>query len=160
AADCTVLKDSPEIVFGEREQPLDFRRDEFFTRGEGSVRRGGSVAIPGTDILANVAAEKLPTASGAKFFVDAFTQLDGEIRDAASRVEHVGLDEGTGRAGIQTQRAIATEIGRRHGKGIGAFAWEGRRQVERSEHDAEEKPGAQILVDEACVLGQPTEPGV
>jgi hypothetical protein len=55
-----------------------------------------------TDGLADVAAENVIANEGAEFPRDVRAALDGEIRDAATRVQPIRTHEGSGRARVET----------------------------------------------------------
>ena len=75
--------------------------------------------------------------------------LDGEVGDAAPRIEPVGRREGVGRADVEAGAAGAAMIGlRRVGRQLGA-----------GEDRAEEQPGAELAADEIGVLALPAEAG-
>jgi hypothetical protein len=112
----------------------------------------GRSSIPGADVLADVAAEDLAADGGAEIFRDASLLLDGEVGDAARGVHLVRGDEGVGRAGIDAARAGAAAVGR--DLEYDAFSdWNGR------DDDAEQQPGAELLVDDAGVLADPADAG-
>ena len=92
-----------------------------------------------------------PVAHGhAKLGIDMPLMLDGEIGDAAPRVEPVGAEKGIGRADVEARAALAAMIGL---GGIG-------RQIEAEINLAEEQPGAEIARDEVGVLALPAETGL
>src|SRR5258705_13757107 len=126
--------------------PRSAARVKFFERSD---RRA---AIPRTDVLANIAAEDMLPHGFAQLCRNRATQLNRQIRDAASRVENVGLDNGGGRARIDAQAAIPTKISRRS-----AGRAERLRQIERRYDYPKEKPRTRFFVDETRVLRQPSE---
>jgi hypothetical protein len=75
--------------------------------------------------------------------------LDGEIGDAASRVEHVGCHEGLGGAGVETGATAAAPVG------------EGLVDLERGrgQERADEEPGAELGVEQHGVLADPAQAG-
>ena len=75
--------------------------------------------------------------------------LDGEVGDAAPRIEPVGGGEGVGRADIQAAAAGAAAVGLRL---VG-------RELERREERAEEEPGAVAAGDQVGVLALPPQAG-
>src|ERR1019366_2825580 len=106
--------------------------------------------VPRANILANVAAEHLPAHAGTQLFGNRAAFLDGEIRDAPGRVELIRSRESVGRTGVEAARARAAAVGRRQ---IG-------RQLQRRQHDAEEEPRPQPLIQDAGVLANPADPSV
>jgi hypothetical protein len=75
--------------------------------------------------------------------------FDGQIGDAAARIELVGRRERLGGADLQTGAAGAAMIRLRR---VG-------REIEREEDLAEEEPGAEALRDEIGVLALPADAG-
>ena len=75
--------------------------------------------------------------------------LDGEIRNAAPRIEAVRLRKRRGRADVETGTACAATVRLRR---IG-------RQIERGENRAEEQPRAILARDQIGVLALPAETG-
>ena len=92
----------------------------------------------------------MPAHGLAQLHGNGVAQLNGQVADAAPRVEHVGLDQRAGGAGFDAQGASAAAVGQRVA----------RRQLQIGHQDAEEKIGAQLGVDQAGILGLPTQAGV
>ena len=76
--------------------------------------------------------------------------LDGQVGQAARRVEHTGLDERAGRARRQAQRARSTLIEHRLA-GL---------EIEVGDDLGQEDPGTELGIDQARVLADPAKPGV
>src|SRR3954466_6995668 len=76
------------------------------------IRGHRSFPVPRTDILANVATEKVSADSFAHIFRNRSTLLDGEVCNAARRVELPWRDKGFGRASVDAARASATTVRR------------------------------------------------
>ena len=108
------------------------------------------LAVPRAHLLAHVAAEQPVADSGPQFVRDRAAQLDGQVADAAPRVELIGRDERVGRTGVQARGAGAAVVGR-----------EGRVGLEREieQQGAEEEIAAQLLVDQHRVLAEPAQAG-
>ncbi len=85
----------------------------------------------------------------AQFARDRALVLDGQIRNAAPRIELVGRGERRGRADVETGAARAAVID------VGVVA----RQVERGEDRAEKQPRAELARHEVGVLALPAEAG-
>ena len=73
--------------------------------------------------------------------------LDGQVRDAATGVEDVGGDEGSGRTGIQAGPAGAAAVRQRLVEG----------ELGRREEDADQEPRAEIRMQEHGVLARPPQ---
>src|SRR5271157_4307478 len=134
-----------ELIDAEPRQPFELGVDQLRPRLEFRCSADRSFTVPRTNILADVAAEDLPSNSGAQFFRDRAALLDGEIRNALGGVELIRRRKRVRRTSIETARAGAAVVRRRQ---IG-------RQFQRSEHDAEEKPRSQLPVQDAGVLTNP-----
>src|SRR5258708_8121531 len=76
-------------------------------------------------------------------------QFDRQVRNAARRIQLVGRERGGG-ADVDAAGAGSATVGRR---GIGV-------ERERRQQLAEEEPGAEGLVDQACGLADPAESGL
>jgi hypothetical protein len=140
ALDGTAPKDRAELFLVHRRQPLEAWQEERFLIG--SIRNGrrrlprlvfcalsenswlelrsqcyrGS-PIPRTDILTNVAAENVPAHGFAQGRWYRSAKFDRKVGDAQACVHHVGLDERSGRAGVNASGAGAAEIrGRQVGR--------------------------------------------
>src|SRR6185312_17181056 len=105
--------------------------------------------VPGADREAIVAAIDAVAHGHAEFLGDMALVLDGEIGDAAPRIEPVGRRKGLCRADIETVAAAAAMILFRR---IGG-------EIERREDLAEEEPGAVAARDEIGVLALPADAG-
>src|SRR5262252_4517219 len=125
--------------------------------GSSRVRRGRvelapprhrRLPVPRTDALAGIAAElpgsELPREGG----LDIATVLDGQVRDAPARVQHVGRDEGLRRAGVEAGATASAAIGER------LVYVEGRRGQEHPD----EEPRPEIGMEQHGVLADPAEP--
>ena len=73
--------------------------------------------------------------------------LDGEVRNAAPRIESIRRGKGRGRTGIEAGMATAATIRRR-------FV---RRQVERGENGAEKQPRAEIVRHDVGMFALPAQ---
>ena len=118
-------------------------------RREGRLDRHRSAAVPGADVLADVAAEDVRADAGAMLLRNRAAQLDREVGDAERRVEPLPGHDGRGRAGVDAARAGAAAVGRRRV----------RRDVERHQQFAQEEPRAQLLVDQAGIPADPAQAG-
>ena len=83
------------------------------------------VAIPGANILTNVAAKYVLAHGLTKMFWDCSAQLDGQVRNTLSRIHDVGLYQRVGGTRVDAFAAGAAAV--RGGK-IRNF--QGRRQIE------------------------------
>ena len=127
---------------------------EFVERGSEVARRKARVAggrgapIPRAHVLANVTAKNMRTQVGLEMRVDRPTQFDGQVGDAAARIQHSGPDESARGTGIQAARATAAAV-RRRGAGFDG---------ERNQEFAQKEPRAPGLVNQTGVLADPPEP--
>src|SRR6185437_15398336 len=113
------------------------------------VRRGAGEAVPRADREAIVAAIDPVAHQRAQLVRDRAVVLDGEIGDAARRIEPIGCREGVRRADLLTPGTTAAAVGVRR---VGC-------DVERGVDLAEEQPGAVRARDEVGVLALPAQPG-
>ena len=116
----------------------------------GFESRGAAVtalAVPGTDILADVAAEDVATETLPKRLWDGAALLDRQVADAASGVEDERLGQGTGGAGVETGAAASAEVS----------PWSVRGKIEIGDEFAEEEEGPVLGVEEARVLAPGAE---
>src|SRR5215472_7206215 len=105
------------------------------------------VPVPGTDVLADVAAEHVGADRGAELRRNRTPQFDIKVSDAPRGVHHVRLNERSGGAGIEAP-------------GAGTAAVKGRRvglEIEAGEDNADKEPRAALLIDEASVLAHPAD---
>src|SRR5580693_2760856 len=75
------------------------------------LRRGPRELIPRTDQLAVIASVNAIADRAAKFLRNTAGQLNGQVGDAAARIETIGRDDGARRAGGNTSAARAA-VGR------------------------------------------------
>src|SRR5499427_5273868 len=117
-------------------------------RVELALPRQRRLPVPWADALAGIAAElpgsELPREGG----LDLSTVLDGQVRDAPARVQHVGRDEGLRRAGVEAGATASAAIGER------LVYVEGRRSQEHSN----EEPRPEVGMKQHGVLADPAEP--
>src|ERR1039457_4787700 len=99
-----------EFGLPERSQLLERRRE--FAGFKGGVGGNGGAAVPGADVLADVAAEDVRTDGGATLQGDGGAELDGEVRDAEGGI-YAGGKDGGGGAGIDAALAGAAGGGGR-----------------------------------------------
>ena len=111
---------------------------------------GAGEFVPGADGEAVVAAIDAVAHRRAMLLGDRPAMLDGEVADAAPRIEPAWCREGAGRADVEAGAAAAAPILARR---IG-------RQVERRVDLAEEEPGAVLPAHQVGVLALPAQPGL
>ena len=111
--------------------------------------RGIGELVPGADGQAVVAAVDAVAEEGAEIFLNLALMLDGQVGNAATRVQLVGAGEGIGRAGILTGAAGAAQVAAR---GIG-------REVHGRVDRAEKQPRAVVAADHVRMLALPADPG-
>src|SRR5258708_3739991 len=93
APDRRALEAPQEFFFGPREELDERCAIERVTHREVGIVDGAGVFVPGADELAIVAAVNAVSHERAQLFRDRAVMLDGEIRDAAARIELVGRDD-------------------------------------------------------------------
>src|ERR1700693_36271 len=141
-----------EFLHTHLRQPLERRFHQLLARLQLNRLSRRRFAVPGADILADVAPENMPPHPGAKLVIlrNRAPLLDREIRDALVGMELIRRDQRVSRAGIDATRATAAAIRRR----------QIRREIERGKNHAEEKPRAQLLIEDARVLADPSDAGI
>ena len=122
---------------------------QFGTGAQLVVRRGTGEAVPRADRQAVVAAVDAIAHQRAEFVRDRAVMFDGEVGDAARRIEPVRRGERIGRADVEAARAGAAVVRVRL---VG-------RDIERGVDLAQEQPGAMGARDEVGVLALPADPG-
>ena len=116
-------------------------------RLQARLARGLGELVPRAHGEAIVAAEHAVADRGAELGGDVALVLDGQVGDAAARIELVGRGEGVGRANVEAALAAAAMVDlRRVGLDLG-----------RGQDGAEEQPGAVLARDEVGVLALPAE---
>src|SRR3546814_12032174 len=114
---------------------LQARRREFGARQEGRIGRALRELVPRADGEAVVAAVDAVAHGCTERARDLPLVLDGELGDAASRIEPIGSEEGLRRADVEAAQAGAAMVALRR------VAL--RRQT--CDHTAEEQPGGQEI---------------
>ncbi len=107
-------------------------------------------SIPGTHLLADIAAENPISDTRSQFRRDRTTLFDGQIADAARRVQNIGFDERGGRTGIQARSTRAAVISLLGGVVVEFLV---------SEQSGQEEPASQLPVEQQGVLADPAQPG-
>jgi len=115
------------------------------TRVEVGQRRRFRILVPRAHQLAVVAAVDAVAQRRAQFLGDGAVVLDGQVRDAAPRVQPVGCDDGARRAHLDARAAAAAVRGR----GLGG------RQCQVDEDLAEEEHRAGVALQRQRVLAAP-----
>src|SRR5262249_2539422 len=117
-------------------------------RRQAGIRRRPFVAIPGADLLADVAAEDPVLERGPERGWDGAAVLDREVGEAAPRVHGVSLERARGARG-QAARARAAGVGR-EGNG---------RERQVSEELRKKEVRAGHAMEQEGVAADPAEPG-
>src|SRR5262245_54889086 len=143
-----VLKAFAEFFFGEAQKFDQIGRVEIRPWLEGEFARWRRLSVPGADLLADVAAEEPVADARPPLIGNGASQLDGQITDAAARVEDAGGGEGIGGTGVEAGSASAAVAG-----------LEGRirSQLDVQQQAGEEEVTAEVLVQEHGVLAEPAE---
>src|SRR5580658_6261476 len=141
ALDRAPAKHGAKIRLRKRSEPLEFGSEkrsfifEYLARLKCSDARHRRLAVPGAHILADVAADNSIAHWSAKLVGNRSAEFDGEIGDAAARVEHIRRGERLRGAGIETARTSAAEIGgRRFARRERGF------EGQRGDNDSEKQP--------------------
>src|SRR5712692_3486311 len=90
-----------------------FERGGKRSRAEFFVLSCGRAAVPGTNVLANVAAEHVAAYGLAQLAGNRAAQLDGEIGDATARIHDVGFYKSLRGTRVDTAAAGSAQIWRR-----------------------------------------------
>src|SRR5262249_37789145 len=109
-----------------------------------------TLPVPGTNILADVAAEHMASDTIAHPLRDRSPFFDGEIRDALVGIELVRSKKRVCWASVQTTRASSTPI---WGRQIGC-------QLQRGQNHSKEQPRPLRLIENAGILADPSHSGV
>jgi hypothetical protein len=109
----------------------------------------GGAPVPGTDVLADVAAEHPRRQRVAPLFVHGAAHFNRQVGDAARGIYLVGGRNGACRAGVKTSRAGAALV----------HTWKIRFKVEVGDDLAEKHPRPQRWVDQARIFPDPAKAG-
>ena len=127
-------EDRAEAGIVEREQVGQRRRGQLGAGQEGPVgARGVGEAVPRADREAIVAAVDAVADRRAEFLRDRPLMLDGEVGDAAPRIELERRRKGVGRAGVEAGACSCRSASRAASSGV---------ELERRVDRAEEQPAA------------------
>src|SRR5690606_36626581 len=107
------LDASQEFAFLPREQFGQGRGIEIVARPEIRLVAATRELVPGTGQLAVVAAEDAVAHERPQVLVDRALVLDGEVADAAARIEHVWPEDRLRRTDVDAARAAAAVRRRR-----------------------------------------------
>ena len=105
--DWAVMKTRGKLGFSEADAFLQIRSQRVGRRLERGFESGRLLDVIGTDIETIIATEHAVPEFAAKFIIDrlpASGQFNGEVRNAASSVNHIRLTDGARRAGADAQR--------------------------------------------------------
>src|SRR5580658_10126136 len=91
-------------------EPGKRRVDQFCTNRQLRILAYRGTAIPGADILADVAAKDLTANVGTERLSNGAALFYGQVRDTQARIHLVGSNQGAGGAGIDASRAAAAAI--------------------------------------------------
>jgi len=144
------LKNLAKFFCTHLSQPIERRINQFWAGLKLGRIRYRRFAIPWADVLADIAAEDMPSHSVAHLFGNRAALFDREIGDTLVGVELVRCNQRVGWAGIDASCASTAAIGR----GNIGLEFEGRQD------NAQEQPRTQFLVEDAGVLADPADAGV
>src|SRR5688572_12483658 len=138
-----------ELRLGPGEQLDQARRVEAVAHLEVRLCGNAREAVPRADQLAIVAAIDAVANQGPQLDGDGAFVLDGEVRDAASRIELVGGADRPRRTDVDAALAAPAMLG----------LWRIQRQRQVAVDLAEEKPRARLAAQQQGVLAAPADPG-
>jgi len=104
--------------------------------------------IPGTDVLANVAAKNPITDSLPQGIWNGLAVFNREVADAATAVEYIRCNERIGRASVETCRTRTTVIGLLRWIVI---------EFHIGEQRGQKKPTAGLSIEEQAVFADPAQ---
>ena len=137
-------------------QPIEGWIDQAFARLEFGGGGDWSFAVPGANVLTDVAAEDVASDAWAQVFWNLATLFDGQVGDAEAGVEFTGRDNGVGGTGGYAAGAGSATIGGGQAGVEVIFRQIVLPEIERSQDYAEEEPRSELLVDDAGVLADPS----
>src|SRR5262249_38299555 len=149
ALDRRFRKHLPECRVVETGEVGEARGLQFVPRRKLHLVAGLRELVPRAYRQTIVAAEDAVADRGAQLARNRPRVLDGEVGDAAARIEPVGRGERRRRADVETSTTSAAVIDLRRV----------RRQIERGEDRAEEQPRPELARDQIGVLALPAEAG-
>ena len=114
------------------------------------LARRRRLAVPGTDVLTNVAAEQPVTNSVPQFRGDGAAMFNREIRNATASIQHVRSNKGVGRTGVEAARAGPTV---RRSLRIVVL------QLAIDQQRREEEPASRPPVQQQSILPEPAQTG-
>src|SRR5512135_3035672 len=117
---------------------------------KGGVAMGGSEAVPGADCLADVAAEDPIAKARPQGSGNILLELDGQVGNAATRVDGTVWQDAIGRAGVDAARTGATLVCRERRI---------RLKLEIEKDLCQQEIRSMIWADEAGVFADPAEAG-
>ncbi|MNR05656.1 hypothetical protein D3C85_1216990 [compost metagenome] len=110
---------------------------------------GAGEAVPRADNLAVIATEHPVADQWPQVFRDRAFEFDGQVGNAASGIQHIGADEGVGRADVEAGTAPPAVFG-----GMGRV--DRQRQVD--EQFGEKKVTAGLAVQDQGIFADPSKP--
>src|SRR5205085_4468210 len=113
---------------------------------------GLRVSVPGTNILADVAAKNVVPDLVSKLNRYLALLLDSQVRDAPRGIHLVWRSQRICRASVDATRTRAASVRRRsHSRNLFVV------QPDRREYGSQEQPRSVVLIDHAGVLPQPAD---
>ncbi len=91
-------------------QPFQSRIHQFRARLQAGVDGDGRLAVPWTDVLANIAAEDLAAHQLHQFRGNGAAMLDRQVRDTTRRIHPVGRNQRAGGASFQAATAASAAV--------------------------------------------------
>src|SRR5215467_1849846 len=110
AKDRTAAKAAPKLFLIQRQQRNQIGRIKPCSRAVCLFHGRSSLYVIRTDLLTDVTAKNMISHERTKITRNKAFELNRQIGNAASRIQHVGSHESSGGAGFQTEIALSTAI--------------------------------------------------
>lgn len=136
-----------------RSEPAECRIDQLRPRPAVFFTTDRSTPVPGTDLLADVTTEDLPSYRLAKLFRNTAFLFDGEIGDTARSIHLTRSNESLRGTGVDTARAASATVCSQM-----RYSLCGNRN--RSDNDSKQHPRPQLLMNQAGIFAYPSQTGL
>ena len=140
-----------KLLFRPAKQRRQLGIVQLVARLEVALIGGPGEAVPGADQLAVIAAEHPIADQWAQLDGDCALEFDGQVGNAASRIQHIRTDKGRGRADVQAGAAAPAVFA-----GVGGIC----RQRQVDKQLAKKEPAAGFAIEHQGVLADPAKAGL